>query len=120
MNSRQSIGHDAPSVTALTDTPIWQLPTFPSAPQYWRATPTDILPCLGNPVSSITHAAGAIPSHMRRANARRTATQSHGDWLTNCCKHCSSPSSSRAAIGSMLLRRPSSINPRRYTEPQRR
>ena len=100
-------------MAALIETPIWQLPTFPKHPEYWRATPTDIFPNFGNPVSSITHASGDSSRLIRRASARRTSTGSHGDWLTNCCKHCSSPSASRAAIGSIDLRLPSSISPRR-------
>ena len=31
----------------------WQLPILPSAPQYCRCTPTERVPCLGNPVSSM-------------------------------------------------------------------
>src|SRR6266513_2343216 len=49
------------------------------------------------------------------ARFARTTRSSQGDWLTNCCSPCSSPSGNRSAIGSMLLRLPSSINPRRYT-----
>ena len=79
MNSRQFNGHEAASVAALIDTPIWQFPTFPSAPEYCRATPTDIFPNFGNPVSSITQASGESSRLIRRANARRTATGSHGD-----------------------------------------
>ena len=66
-------------MTALIDTPIWQLPVLPSAPQYCLATPTDILPCLGNPVSSTTHASGAIASLIRTASRSRTGSHSHGD-----------------------------------------
>src|SRR6266536_107701 len=40
-NSRQSSGQEACSVTALTDTPSWQLARLPSVPQYWRCTPTE-------------------------------------------------------------------------------
>jgi hypothetical protein len=113
MNSRQSIGQEACGLAAEIETPTWQLPTLPSAPQYWRATPTDLFPNLGKPVSSITHASGQISASMRNASARRTGSGRHGDWLTNCCRHCSSPSSRRAAIGSIDLRLPSSIRPRR-------
>jgi hypothetical protein len=38
-NSRHEGGQEAWSVTAWTDTPTWQLATFPSAPQSWEATP---------------------------------------------------------------------------------
>ena len=38
----------------------------------------------------------ALGDVFRRASARRTGRSSHGDWLTNCCKHCSSPSGSRS------------------------
>ena len=36
-------------------TPTWQLPTFPSVPEYWRCTPTECFPCFGKPVSSMIH-----------------------------------------------------------------
>lgn len=38
-NSRQESGQDAASVTVEIDTPIWQLATLPSVPEYCRATP---------------------------------------------------------------------------------
>ena len=57
-NSRQSNGQLACSVTALTDTPSWQLAVLPSVPQYWRCTPTEWSPSLGKPVSSTAHAVG--------------------------------------------------------------
>ena len=63
--------------------------------------------------------AGLSERELARVRGRlvRTATGSHGDWLTNCCRHCSSPSASLAAIGSIDFRFPSSIKPRRYTSP---
>src|SRR3954471_21656109 len=78
-NNRQSIGHDACAVTALMETPTWQLATLPNAPQYWRATPTDIRPNFGKPVSSITHASGAISALILTAKHSRTASADHGD-----------------------------------------
>jgi hypothetical protein len=74
----------------VTDTPTWQLATFPSAPQYCGATPTDQRPNLGKAVSSITHATGPMAAVTRWASRRRTGTGSQGDWLTNCCSACSS------------------------------
>src|SRR3954452_16360136 len=59
-NNRQFSGQDAASVTAQIETPIWQLPTLPSVPEYCRATPGEALPSLGNPVSSTTQASGSI------------------------------------------------------------
>jgi hypothetical protein len=55
---------------------------------------------------------GSIAVLMRIASRSRTGSHSQGLWLTNCCRHCSSPSASRAAIGSIDLRHPSSIRPR--------
>jgi hypothetical protein len=100
-------------VAALTDTPTWQFVTLPSAPQYWCATPTEWRPNLGKPLSSTIQASGPISRCIRRARRALTGAHSHGDWLTNCCRHCSSPSGSLAAIGSIDSRRPSSISPRR-------
>ncbi len=41
------------------------VPRFPSVPEYWRLTPGESLPSLGNPVSSSTHATTRSPA--RRA-----------------------------------------------------
>src|ERR1700736_2379263 len=43
------------SPTWCTLTATWQLPTRPNVPEYCRSTPTECSPCLGKPVSSITH-----------------------------------------------------------------
>src|SRR5204863_2078751 len=55
--------------TACTDTPSWQLPIFPSVPEYWRLTPGESLPSFGNPVSSNTHASTSISGATRSATA---------------------------------------------------
>lgn len=60
-----SNGLDAVSVAAWTLTATWQFARFPSAPQYWRATPADAWPHLGNDTSSITHTSGVNASHSR-------------------------------------------------------
>jgi hypothetical protein len=84
-NSRQSNGHEACSVIALTDTPSWQLAVLPSVPQYWRCTPTEHGPSLGKPVSSTTHAVGKSAPHSTSASRRRTGRQSHGLAATKWC-----------------------------------
>jgi hypothetical protein len=38
---RQVSGQLAASEAAETETLIWQLPTLPSVPEYWRSTPTE-------------------------------------------------------------------------------
>ena len=53
-NSAQLIGTDAASVSAWTLTPICQFATFPSVPEYKRATPGESDPSVGNPLSSVT------------------------------------------------------------------
>ena len=55
-NSRQSAAHDACSPARCTLTPIWQLATLPSVPEYCRATHGDAVPSFGKPVSSTTSA----------------------------------------------------------------
>jgi hypothetical protein len=115
-NSRQESGQEAASVTAQTLTPIWQLPTLPSVPEYCRATPGEAVPSLTNPVSSTTHASGAITSTARRASRSRTGSTAQVDDETNCCSPCSS-TPRRSAIGCIGLRRPSSNNPRTYVAP---
>jgi hypothetical protein len=110
-NSRQFNGQDEVSVTAETETPIWQLPTLPSVPEYCRATPGEAVPSLTNPVSSTTHASGSITVTARRASRSRTGFTAQVDDVTNCCSPCSS-TPSRSAIGCIDLRRPSSSNPR--------
>jgi hypothetical protein len=84
-NSRQDSGQEAASVTAEIDTPIWQLPTLPSVPEYCRATPGEAVPSLPKPVSSTTHASGAITSIARRASRSRTGSTAHVEDETNCC-----------------------------------
>ena len=100
-------------MTASTDTPSWQLARLPSVPQYWRCTPTEWAPSLGKPVSPTTHAVGESAAHSTSASRRRTGRQSQGLVATKWCSAWSWTSPSRAAIGSIDLRRPSSINPRR-------
>ncbi len=41
----------------MRETSNWQLAFLPSAPQYWRATPTEGVPFFGRAVSSITRQA---------------------------------------------------------------
>jgi hypothetical protein len=53
-NNCQSIAAEAQSATACTLTPIWQFPTFPSIPEYIRATPDESAPSLAKPLSSMT------------------------------------------------------------------
>jgi hypothetical protein len=112
-NSRQFSGQEAVSETACTLTATWQLACLPSAPQYWGATPTDILPSLGNDTSSTAQASGPACGTIRSAIRRRTGTGSHVDWFTNCCRFCSLPSGSRETMAWIDLRRPSVISPRR-------
>lgn len=90
-----------------------QFARLPTAPQYWRATPTDALPHLGNDTSSITHTSGLTTPDSRLAIRCLTGSGSNGDWFTKCCRACMFPSGRRSAIGWIDLRRPSSIRPRR-------
>src|SRR3954462_9953720 len=73
-NSRQFSGQEAVSVTACTLTPIWQLATLPSVPEYCRATPGEAVPSLTKPVSSTTQASGAITATARRASRSRAGS----------------------------------------------
>lgn len=66
-----SRGHDAVSVTAWTLTPIWQFATLPTVPEYCLATPAELLPSFGKPVSSTTHATGLTTSRVRLTGADR-------------------------------------------------
>lgn len=100
-------------MAACTPTATWQLARLPRAPQYWRATPTEAVPHLGNDTSSTTHTSARTASHGFWAICRRTGVHCHGDWFTNCCRACMFPSGSRSAVGWIDLRRPSSIRPRR-------
>lgn len=61
-SSRQSTGQLFPcGVTNWLVTITWQLPIFPSVPEYCRATPTDPLPFFGMPVSSKMRYPGSRP-----------------------------------------------------------
>ena len=70
------------AINAL-DTATWQLPIFPSAPQYCRCTPTECVPCFGKPVSS----SARIPR--RTGTAARNCVQTwvafHGECVMKCC-----------------------------------
>src|SRR3954451_22475896 len=101
-------------------TAIWQFAVLPSVPEYWRATPTECSPFLGNPVSSMSQATAFGKGHSKRsAICCQSGFHSHGLWLTNCCRLCSLPSGRRSAMAPTLLRSPSSKRPRRYPPPQR-
>lgn len=69
-------------MTACTLTPIWQLATLPSVPEYCRATHGEPFPSLGKPVSSITHAVGRTTSTARRPSLARTARVSQVEDVT--------------------------------------
>jgi len=72
-------------VTALTDTPNWQLAVLPSVPEDWRCTPTERVPSLGKPVSSTAQAVGSRAVTSISASRRRTGRQSHGLAATKWC-----------------------------------
>ena len=72
-------------MTALTDTPSWQLALLPSVPEYCRCTPTEHVPSLGKPVSSTTHAVGESAAVSTSASRRRTGRQSQGETATKWC-----------------------------------
>ena len=63
-------------LTQARNIPAWQLATFPSLPQYWRATPADFLPCLGKSLPSNTHTASGCPSLGARHSCNRPMTVS--------------------------------------------
>jgi hypothetical protein len=45
------------------NTPSWQLSTLPAVPEYWRCTPTEVVPFFKNPVSSTTSTAPGSPRY---------------------------------------------------------
>src|SRR6185312_15457099 len=108
-NNRQFTGQDAVSVARWALTPIWQLVIFPAVPVYWRATHGEDVPDFRYPVSSKITASGASSRAIRWASWARTGVGSQGESDTNCCRACSLPSGSRAAIGWIDLRLPSTI-----------
>ena len=92
------------ALQVLTDklTAAWQLSCLPIWPQYCRATPTECLPCLGNPVSSTIHATTGpcfciAGSTCRRTSARHLLDRSRArqpphDAATGACdEHCQAP-----------------------------
>jgi hypothetical protein len=80
--SSNDVSQVNPSAINAVETAIWQLATLPRAPQYCRCTPTDAVPCLGRPVSSIakTPWRTGISSRRRRQNGRT----SHVEWVMKC------------------------------------
>ncbi|CAM5656611.1 hypothetical protein GCM10010343_34250 [Streptomyces avidinii] len=73
------------SEAAWTLTPIWQLPTLPNVPEYWRATPGEAVPSLGKPVSSTTHTSGRTTATARQASRARTSATGQVEDVMNCC-----------------------------------
>ena len=61
INNRQSIGFEKCPLLRVAITAPWHLSTLPSCRHHCRATPTDILPFLGIPVSSIDKALSSYP-----------------------------------------------------------
>jgi hypothetical protein len=112
--SSASIGACALRVATLSVTPIWQLVIFPAVPVYCRCTPTECVPCFGNPVSSTIHVVtgsrALIASTMCRAATDRTFRSLHGEsaakWSRRWCaaSHFVWSPLVAAAIGSALLR----------------
>jgi hypothetical protein len=68
-----------------TDTAIWQLPIWPSVPEYCRFTPGECRPSLRIPVSSITQAVTPISGATRSTHACTNSAGSHGESARNCC-----------------------------------
>ena len=77
-------GHVRSSAISALETATWQLPTLPSAPQYWRCTPTESVPCLGNPVSSMARMPARTGTTARSCVHTRSA--SHGESVMKCCR----------------------------------
>ena len=74
-NSRKPTGTGTSPLARVSETRTWQFARLPSRPQYWRATPTENLPCLGNAVSSMTNTASGPPT---RASALSTRSRRKG------------------------------------------
>lgn len=74
-DSRSPSGTGTPPRASVSETRTWQLARLPSAPRYWRATPTESLPCLGRAVSSTTRTASGPPTS---ASALSTGVRREG------------------------------------------
>jgi hypothetical protein len=60
---------------SVSETSDWQFAVLPSAPQYWRATPTECTPFFGSAVSSMISTASGPPTSR---SASRASTASSG------------------------------------------
>jgi hypothetical protein len=80
-NAAPSIHARAP-VHKATVTAVWQLAIFPSAPQYWRATPTEWSPCFGKLVPS--RMSTPVRSGMVARRCRHTRSADHGASVMKC------------------------------------
>jgi hypothetical protein len=92
----EGVSHDsgrynvAPSIHArapvhkATVTAVWQLAILPRAPQYWRATPTDAVPCFGKLVPS--RISTPLRSGTTTRNRVHTVSASHGACVMKCWK----------------------------------
>ena len=99
-------------------TATWQLSCLPNTPQYWRATPTECLPFFGKLVSSMIQNAPADKSILGTTHwlTRRSISASDHcalatKWCSDWCRALACNGSTRAAIGSTLLRDSGNIRP---------
>jgi hypothetical protein len=53
----------------------WQLSTLPAVPEYWRCTPTEVVPFLRNPVSSTTSTPARVAQVLDHIAAQVVADQ---------------------------------------------
>ena len=74
--------HARTPVHRATVTAVWQLATFPRAPQYCRATPTEADPCFGKLVPS--RITTPVRSGTTARKRRHTASASHGACVMKC------------------------------------
>jgi hypothetical protein len=108
----------APSIQARTPvhsaavTATWQLATLPNVPQYWRATPTEWVPCLGKlvPSSISTPSRSGITARSRR----QTRSACQGACVMKCWNDWYVPGSlTRSSIALIDFLRLSLSNPSR-------
>jgi hypothetical protein len=74
-------------------TASWQFVTLPRVPEYFRATPTDALPCVGKPVSFSTNApsprvASELIFYLATGCQKASSENRRGIVLLNIEKKC--------------------------------
>jgi len=93
------------SATSCALTTTWPLATLPRVPEYWRATPTELRPCLGRPVSSSSsQPCGGLCATKAVTRCWSSAWGSQAASVKRYCQHAVEVPATAAALVSQFFR----------------